>query len=128
MNAFEQCLDMQPASPQGFPSRWTIAFAALVATIAGNRIPTLLAPHRLRRAVIQMRHHLDDITWQDLACRLLWILPGGGSQLHQAYRHGGKQSQERAQTFIILEVALLDLATRFESLMKILHHPACTKI
>ncbi len=76
MNAFQQCLDMQPSSPQGLPPWRAIAFAAQIAAIAGNGMPTLLDRHRLSRAVIQMCHHRYDVKWQYLACRLLGILPG----------------------------------------------------
>ena len=91
MNAFEQGLDMQPSSPQGFPAWRTIAFAAQIAAIAGNGMPTLLDGHRRSRALLQMRHHLDDLKWQDLACWLFGILSGCRSQLHQARGHGGKE-------------------------------------
>src|SRR6266852_4725591 len=119
MNTFQQRLDMQTSSPQGLPPRRAIAFAAQIAAIAGNGMPTLLDRHRRSRAVIQMRHHLDDVRWQDLACWLFGILPGGGSQLHQAHGHGGKEPQEGAQSLIVLDLTLLDLAAGFESLMKV---------
>src|SRR5947209_15013790 len=126
MNPFQQGLDMQPASPQGLPARWTLAFAAQVAAIAGDGMPALLDRHRRSFPLLQMRHHLDDVGWQDLACGLLWILPGGGTQLHQAHGHGSKQPQERAQSLIVLHLTLLDLAARFETLMKVFSHPAGT--
>jgi hypothetical protein len=126
MNAFEQGLDMQPSSPQGFPPRGTIAFAAQIPAIAGNGMPTLLDRHRLGRPMIQMSHDRHDVGWQDLACRLLRILSGDGSQLHQAHGHGGKQAQDRAQSLIVLQLTLLDLAPRFESLLKIFDYPAGT--
>src|SRR2546423_5433573 len=104
MNAFQPCLDMQPSSPQGFPPWRAIAFAAQIAAIAGNGMPTWLDRHRRSRAVIQMRHHLDDLKWQHLACWLLGILPGCSSQLHPAHGHGGQEPQYRAQALRVLDL------------------------
>ena len=124
MNTFQQCLDMQPSSPQGFPPWGTIAFAAQIAAIAGNGMPTLLDCHRRSFAVIQMRHHLHDVGWQHLEGGLLRILPRGGSHLHQAHGQRGQHPQEGAQGFIVLHLTLLDPAPGFESLMKVFDQKA----
>ena len=74
MNALHDRLNVQPATPQGLPARWAIAFASEIASIAGNGIPTLLARHRVGIALIQRGHHLHDVGWQDLARSPLRLL------------------------------------------------------
>src|SRR3979411_2109394 len=118
MNAFQQCLDRQPSSPQGFPAWWTIAFAAQIATRACDGVPTLRSGHTLGIAMIQIGHDLDDVGWQDLTGQLLWVLSGRSPQLHQTHGHGSNQPQPRAQSFIVLHLTLLDPAARFESWME----------
>ena len=117
MNAFQQCLDMQPSSPQGLPPWRAIAFAAQIAAIAGNVMPTLLDGHRLSIAVIQMCHHLYDVKWQYLACRLLGILlDAARSCIKRTAR--GKGTPISCAIPHSPGLTLLELAARFESLMK----------
>src|SRR6266581_353669 len=126
MNAFEQCLDVQPSFPQGLPAWRAIAFATQVAARARNGIPTLLNRHCFTRPMIQMSYDLYDLGRQHLACQLIGMLPGCRAQLHQAYRHGRQQSQQGTQSGVLLDLTLLNAATRFESLMEIFDHPAGT--
>ena len=92
MDAFQQGLDVQPAFPEGFPSRLSIALAPQIASGLSNAMPASSRRQVLGSYLAQMRDDLDHLGGQDLAGRSLRLLTGRRPHLQEPDRQGSQKA------------------------------------
>src|SRR6266550_4828670 len=124
VNAFNQSLNIEPAFPQGFPARRSIASPSLIASIASDLVPGLLGRQLGHRHMGQRGNYLHHVRRQDQRGGSLRLLPSRGSQLQKSHGSRSQESEQAAQAFIVLQMPLLHPTAGFESLMVVLDSPA----
>jgi len=95
MNAFQDCLDIQPTAPQGHPSRRSIPFAVEIAAETGNGAPQFPDAHVSDWTSGQTGNDLHDVDAHHLRRIRLWGMLGNLSQTQQAQ---GKRREDRQQS------------------------------
>ena len=124
MNALKQGLDAEPPFPQGFPAGRPITSASQIASQLCDGFPEGSRRHPCRRLTCLCGNNGKQIGFDGLVSRTLRFPSGKVSQLQQTHGQGRQQPQQPYQALSALDLALFQPASRFETLMILLHDPA----
>src|SRR5712692_1707202 len=127
MNALNKGLQVKPAFPQGFPARWAIRLAGLIAAHACHLRPEAAPGQSQGGLTSACSDDRQRFGFNSLCGWEIWGRSRQIAQLQQAHGYRRHQSQQADQTIGTLHLSLFDPTARFEALMIVFNRPATAR-